>query len=565
MENDDANHIALILTIKNGKFDDASKILECDDENKYVGPLGVLQVTALQMAAWQGNIDLLNQLCERGADINSKDKIGRCALYYAAYNGNTEVIKWLLEHGAHIDIKMYSCTEDIGSDEYRIRYNPYAYHLRLTNSSLVGRQLPVPTCWGRTPLHQAVENNHADVVRVLVEGGADVNVKDENQITPLFLAGISVNRDNLNEMIKFLEIVGILVAAKASVNAFPNSSITGLHVRVMLRSAAATKILLLNGVWPLKNSGSMLLHIAARIGNIETLTILLEAMSPEFDIDIPDEENHTALHIAVYQGHRECAHTLISRGANLAAVTNTRATAVDAIFDYIWQPLDFLTDVLNSCVTTGKYYRIKKKYIYIKIDFSILVPEDQTQMAVVTAIIAAASNIKQLAILQHPVVETFLGLKWERLRIFFFVLIFIHLSFVIFLSNYALMIAQNDTDHVVTQTIVALWSCIFLLYNTIQVISKPKNYLRQLEPWLSFICAILSLITSIAGKFVKCSKEEIESRVHCMDWVLHSISIAILLSWMQMMLLISRVLMWGDYALMFYTVLKNILKVNQNN
>ncbi|XP_039305617.1 putative ankyrin repeat protein RF_0381 isoform X2 [Solenopsis invicta] len=364
MENDDANHIALILTIKNGKFDDASKILECDDENKYVGPLGVLQVTALQMAAWQGNIDLLNQLCERGADINSKDKIGRCALYYAAYNGNTEVIKWLLEHGAHIDIKMYSCTEDIGSDEYRIRYNPYAYHLRLTNSSLVGRQLPVPTCWGRTPLHQAVENNHADVVRVLVEGGADVNVKDENQITPLFLAGISVNRDNLNEMIKFLEIVGILVAAKASVNAFPNSSITGLHVRVMLRSAAATKILLLNGVWPLKNSGSMLLHIAARIGNIETLTILLEAMSPEFDIDIPDEENHTALHIAVYQGHRECAHTLISRGANLAAVTNTRATAVDAIFDYIWQPLDFLTDVLNSCVTTGKYYRIKKKYIY---------------------------------------------------------------------------------------------------------------------------------------------------------------------------------------------------------
>jgi len=71
---------------------------------------------------------------------------------------------------------------------------------------------------------------------------------------------------------------------------------------------------------------------------------------------------------------------------------------------------------------------------------------------------------------------------------------------------------------------------------------------------------MLSLMTSIAGEFVKCSKEEIESR-HCVHWVLHSISIAILLSWMQMMLLIGRVPMWGYYALMFSTVLKNILKV----
>lgn len=73
-------------------------------------------------------------------------------------------------------------------------------------------------CWGRTPLHQAVKNNHADVVRILVEGGADVNVKDERLITPLLLAGSAVNRDDLNEMTKFVEIVRILVAAKVFVN-----------------------------------------------------------------------------------------------------------------------------------------------------------------------------------------------------------------------------------------------------------------------------------------------------------------------------------------------------------
>lgn len=83
-------------------------------------------------------------------------------------------------------------------------------------------------CWGRTPLHQAVKNNHADVVRVLVEHGADVNAKDERLITPLLLAGSAVIRDDLKEMTKFVEIVKILVAAKVFVNIIhPDTGIIG--------------------------------------------------------------------------------------------------------------------------------------------------------------------------------------------------------------------------------------------------------------------------------------------------------------------------------------------------
>lgn len=133
MQECDPDHIALILAIENGTFDQVDEILARDSENKYVRPVGALQVTALQMAALQGNIDLLNQLYERGADVNDTDKIGRCALYYAAHNGNTDVTKWLLERGGHINVKVgiYSCTKDA---------LPYS---SLTKSYLVGRKVRI--------------------------------------------------------------------------------------------------------------------------------------------------------------------------------------------------------------------------------------------------------------------------------------------------------------------------------------------------------------------------------------------------------------------------------------
>lgn len=547
----DPDHVALVSAIENGEFDRASEILARDSQNRYVHPVGALQVTALQVAAWQGRIDLLDRLYEKGARVNDADKIGRCALYYAAHRGNIDVTEWLLRHGGCVNAKVgiYSCTK--GSPDSS-----------LMTSCFAGRKLPLPVCWGRTPLHEAVKNNHADVVRALVEHSADVNAKDERLVTPLLLAGSAVNRDDLKEMTKFVEIVKILVVAKVFVNVIhPDTGTTALHHAAMLGSAEATEILLSNGAWPMykcKSSGSTPLHIVASTGSTETLMVLLEAMLPH-NIDTRDQINRTALHRAAYRGHRECVRALIEHGANLAATTKTGITVVDAIFAHIPRPLAFLTEILDSCVRTTNNSPLET-YDNITVDFGTLAPKHQMQMAVVTAVIAAASDITQLAILQHPLVETFLRLKWARLRIFFFFLMLVHLSFVISLSIYAIMFVRDDTDHVVIRRILEICSCFLLFHNMIQVLLEPKHYLRQLETWLSFICATLSLITSIAGEFAKCSKEEIESH-QCAHWVLHSMSIAILLSWMQMMLLIGRVPMWGYYALMFSTVLKNILKV----
>ena len=51
-----------------------------------------------------------------------------------------------------------------------------------------GADKNVVTSNGSTPLHLAADNGHVEVVRFLVEGGADKNVVDSDGRTPLQLA-----------------------------------------------------------------------------------------------------------------------------------------------------------------------------------------------------------------------------------------------------------------------------------------------------------------------------------------------------------------------------------------
>lgn len=115
-----------------------------------------------------------------------------------------------------------------------------------------------------------------------------------------------------------------------------------------------------------------------------------------------------------------------------------------------------------------------------------------------------------------------------------------------------------------------VFSSVSSLYLFLQLLRKPiyfRYYLRQYETWLSFTCAAISLTISVGSAYrseitASSGEKELHGARQPPQWMLHSISLAILLAWMQMMLLIGRLPMCGYYALMFSTVLKNILKVS---
>lgn len=110
----------------------------------------------------------------------------------------------------------------------------------------------------------------------------------------------------------------------------------------------------------------------------------------------------------------------------------------------------------------------------IMVDFDVLAPKGELQMGVVTSLIAAASSVEQLTILQHPLVETFLRLKWSKLRAFFFTLVFIHALLVLSLSGYSITIQYHQADCTPLRRILAPCSTVIFLHYTIQVLMVPK-------------------------------------------------------------------------------------------
>ena len=57
----------------------------------------------MNLAAYNGLESAVQQLIERGADVNAATDDGYTALIYAAYSGHAKIVKELIERGADID------------------------------------------------------------------------------------------------------------------------------------------------------------------------------------------------------------------------------------------------------------------------------------------------------------------------------------------------------------------------------------------------------------------------------------------------------------------------------
>lgn len=168
------------------------------------------------------HVDVVEMLLLSGADPNiAGGDFDPTVLHVAAERGYAGVAQVLLEHGAKQDIRSRIQVRYYDGDGgYSSKYGGY-----YTDEQKFG---------GRFPIHQAAANGHANVISVLINGGANPNAGDIRGLDPLYF------------------------------------SIKGKH-------ADAVKALLIGGANPNQAWGKRLLNWAKQTRDDEIIEALLEA------------------------------------------------------------------------------------------------------------------------------------------------------------------------------------------------------------------------------------------------------------------------------------------------
>ena len=159
---------------------------------------------------------------------------------------------------------------------------------------------------GMTPIHYAAWFAHADVVRLLLDRGAEVNVKDNAGLTPLHYAAKDV----------YVDVIMLLLNRGADVNAKDNDGWTPLHDATWEGHADVAVVLLDRGaqVNGKNNNGWTPLHYAAWYGHVDVATLLLGRGA---EVNCKDNKGKTPLRFAIGLGHVDVATLLLDRGAEI--------------------------------------------------------------------------------------------------------------------------------------------------------------------------------------------------------------------------------------------------------
>ncbi|MDQ3387429.1 MAG: ankyrin repeat domain-containing protein [Actinomycetota bacterium] len=192
----------------------------------------------LASAAERGDLSAVERLLEEGASVENRDDSGRTALVAAAYENHLEVARKLIEAGADVNVK-----DDTEQSAYLISTSEVGDDPRLLRLTLEnGADVESLDSYNGTGLIRASERGYAEivkellntdidvdhvnnlewtalleaiilgdggsqrtgVVRLLVDSGADVNLADGEDVTPLEHA----QKSDYKEIVQILEDAG---------------------------------------------------------------------------------------------------------------------------------------------------------------------------------------------------------------------------------------------------------------------------------------------------------------------------------------------------------------------
>ncbi|XP_044301333.1 E3 ubiquitin-protein ligase MIB2 [Varanus komodoensis] len=242
--------------------------------------------TALQVACYLGQVEVVKILLQAHANINLRDEEGDTALHYAAFGNQAEIARMLVSKGANADL--------------------------LNNSKC-------------TALYIAVNKGFTEVVQALCEHNCAINLPDSYGDTPLHYA-ITADFKCIIETLTDVPNIDFTIQNQQGFNLLHHAALKGNKVAIKKILARARQL-----VDAKKEDGFTALHLAALNSHRDVAELLIR--EGRCDVNVKNNRNQTPLHLAVTQGHMDMVQLLVSEGCDVNAEDEDGDTAMHVVLE----------------------------------------------------------------------------------------------------------------------------------------------------------------------------------------------------------------------------------------
>jgi len=231
----------------------------------------------------------MRRLLQKGADVNAKDNYDNTPIMYAAKGTSKKAlnaVRYLVSKGAQLNAKNYYVTN---------------------------------------PLNFAVLADNGDIVKFLIEKGAEGDLSD------LLMLAVRYGKE-LTKSVQVLVNKGADVNKVSGPNEYPYVNDSALIIAAQNDYMEIVKVLLEKGAnfnvkchsrsWCL---GKDALIYAATFGDLEIVQLLVKKGA---DINVQDKVGNSALMMAASNGHDSVTHYLLDNGANVNLINEQGYSAM---------------------------------------------------------------------------------------------------------------------------------------------------------------------------------------------------------------------------------------------
>ncbi|XP_059485475.1 transient receptor potential channel pyrexia isoform X2 [Neocloeon triangulifer] len=538
-----------------------------------------LGLNALHLAAFSGCHECALLLLNSGAKMTHKADYS--PLHCAAQSGSINCVKLLLAMGANVN----SRSEDITNKEPQ----DTALHCAIkADSPEIVRELlkagAIPSTLGQgylAPLHVAADLGYMGCMRAILDfgkcGGGIVDINQQTKDGRGYTAIHLVAEDQFADGIRLLQEYGADCKIKTT------KGLTALHLACREQSVECAKLLLTScDINSEDNESRTPLHMALGRADSAEITEFLVS-NPGIKVNATDKAGFTPLHIAALNEQVVAAAILIRAGADLTARTAKGSTALRMVIRKVPTALYAVEQVMDESISLTN--NMDSRDVEIKMDFKPLLA---SKKRITTDLLNTFIAEGHPELMQHPLCQAFLHIKWQEVRIFYYLRLLyyiLYLSCISIFVSYFLptgcegaikeykmnnTISEPSSDKckinnifvgflyyiyigtiwfTLLELIRKLWGLIAFIAapTTVSIQKSLAIYSIQIDNWLEWTClACMALVSASDNR---------------QSFHVYIGAIAVLAGWSNLMVLVGQLPFFGAYVQMYTCVLIEMVKL----